>query len=465
MRMIFAWMCCIGSVFAVIGCNRQSDSSDPSAAGFQASPETTTTETGSPPESSPTADTPMTHTEHPTPETATPETGPDSAIGSQTNTEPPTIPADAKFVAATGDDAWPGTESQPWRNILPSFQKLNPGDTLVIRGGTYTATGSSELCGDGISPFAIVGLQGKEESWTTIMGYPGERPRLYHPDGWQTLYICESSYVRIRHLEVFGDANEGNTSPANGVYAVGSHHVVVEDVWSHDNGGCGICTTDSNHVTIHGNRVWGTSHWNPYHSSGISIYYASNEGGGDSSDGYSNRVTQNLVWNNYEDDTLGVGQEWGVTDGNGIIIDRNKESGGRGRTLIRNNVLADNGGPGVMITESHAVDIYHNTLYQNVRTRVPTVVNNGEIGCNGGYDIRIEGNIVVPRNDNPNLFQSFYCKDFSHANNVWVKTKAPKYGAGDISLPTASRVLNNPQLVAPAGDWTPIGKATGRGAR
>jgi hypothetical protein len=195
------------------------------------------------------------------------------------------------------------------------------------------------------------------------------------------------------------------------------------------------------------------------------MYLSSNDGGGNDPDGYSNRVTGNLVWNNYEDDTLGEGQQWGVTDGNGIIIDRNKESGGFGRTLVADNVLADNGGPGIMVTEAQAVDVLNNTLYHNVRTRVPTVMNNGEIGCNGGYNVRIEGNIVVPRADNPNLFQDFSCKDFLLDNNVWVRTRAPKHGAGNITLKTGTRVLKAPRLTATEGNWTAIGEAEGRGAR
>ena len=207
-----------------------------------------------------------------------------------------------------------------------------------------------------------------------------------------------------------------------------SHHIVIDDVWSHDNGGCGICTTQSNHITIHGNRVWGCSQWNPYHSSGISLYFNSNLGGGNGPDGYSNRITENLVWNNSEDDSLGEGQQWGVTDGNGIIVDRNNESDGNGRTLIENNVLTDNGGPGIMVTESHAVDVFHNSLFENVRTRVPTVMNNGEIGCNGGYDIKIEGNVVVPRDTNKNLFQNFSCRDVSFAGKCLGENANPKIG-------------------------------------
>jgi hypothetical protein len=40
-------------------------------------------------------------------------------------------------VRHTGDDAKPGTEAQPLATIQAAVNKLQPGDTLLIRGGVY----------------------------------------------------------------------------------------------------------------------------------------------------------------------------------------------------------------------------------------------------------------------------------------------------------------------------------------
>lgn len=377
------------------------------------------------------------------------------------------IPDDAKFVAPDGDSSNPGTEEEPWEDIRESIGRLSPGDTLVIRGGTYVPNGTSS-CGNGNAPFPVIGLHGDADHWTTIMGYPGERPMLYSPDGWQTLYVCNSSYVRVGHLEVHGDANAGNESPVSGVYAIDSHHVWFEDIWSHDNGGCGVCANSCNHLTFRNNRIWGNSHWNPFQTSGISQYRCTNDGGGDNPDSYSNYVVGNLIWDNWIDPSVGEGEPYGVTDGNGIIIDNNMLSGGNGRTLIRDNVIVDNGGPGIMITRSARVDIFDNSLFQNVKTQVDTVRNNGAIGCNGdpSTDVIVRGNIIVPRSDNPNLFQIHGdgCADYELADNVWVRTGATGVGATDIILADGTPVFADPQLAAPTGDWTPVGQAVGRGA-
>src|SRR5215217_7462682 len=41
------------------------------------------------------------------------------------------------YVATTGSDANPGSQSQPFRTIDKGVSMLHAGDTLYIRGGTY----------------------------------------------------------------------------------------------------------------------------------------------------------------------------------------------------------------------------------------------------------------------------------------------------------------------------------------
>ena len=41
------------------------------------------------------------------------------------------------YVATNGNDSNPGTLASPWRTMSASCAKLNAGDTLYARGGTY----------------------------------------------------------------------------------------------------------------------------------------------------------------------------------------------------------------------------------------------------------------------------------------------------------------------------------------
>jgi len=44
------------------------------------------------------------------------------------------------YVATTGNDSNPGTETSPYLNIQKAIDAAAPGDTIYIRGGTYMLT-------------------------------------------------------------------------------------------------------------------------------------------------------------------------------------------------------------------------------------------------------------------------------------------------------------------------------------
>ena len=99
-----------------------------------------------------------------------------------------------------------------------------------------------------------------------------------------------------------------------------------------------------------------------------SVWHSTNRGHSADSAGYHDRIVGNRVYRNenkvysqhYDYDT--------ITDGNGIIVDSNIETGYSGRTLVANNLVYDNGGRGVIVWKSDRVDIMFNTAYQNGQT-------------------------------------------------------------------------------------------------
>lgn len=66
------------------------------------------------------------------------------------------------IVSLQGDDRNPGTEERPWRTLAHAVARLKPGDTLLVRGGTYFEQVS-------------VNVSGTPEAPITIQSYPGER--------------------------------------------------------------------------------------------------------------------------------------------------------------------------------------------------------------------------------------------------------------------------------------------------
>ncbi|HRF49186.1 MAG TPA: right-handed parallel beta-helix repeat-containing protein [Anaerolineales bacterium] len=94
------------------------------------------------------------------------------------------------YVATTGSDSSPGTFSQPWATLQHAGETAEPGDTVLVRGGTYTE-GEIWLRSDyGHCGSAAGGL-------VTIRAYPGEAPLF--TNAVRSLYIsCD--YLRIEGL-------------------------------------------------------------------------------------------------------------------------------------------------------------------------------------------------------------------------------------------------------------------------
>ncbi len=53
------------------------------------------------------------------------------------------IPADAHYVSTAGSDSAPGTAAEPWRTLTKAIAAAEPGDTVVIRPGTYGERGTN----------------------------------------------------------------------------------------------------------------------------------------------------------------------------------------------------------------------------------------------------------------------------------------------------------------------------------
>ncbi|MBI2194486.1 MAG: hypothetical protein HYU36_21115 [Planctomycetes bacterium] len=74
----------------------------------------------------------------------------------------PRGPGPAHFVdPKVGDDRSEGSETHPWRTLQHAVVQLHPGDTLYLRGGTYTE-------------HVTVTASGAPDKPMTIRSYPGE---------------------------------------------------------------------------------------------------------------------------------------------------------------------------------------------------------------------------------------------------------------------------------------------------
>src|SRR5262245_22282954 len=114
------------------------------------------------------------------------------------------------YVAPNGNDLGPGTEAQPLRNIAKGVSLLSPGDTLLIKQGTYTESINSNTLP---VPRGI--------SWSTpvtIAGYPGQTVILKPGPAGEVINLARASiqYLILDRLVIDGANAKFGISLTNG---------------------------------------------------------------------------------------------------------------------------------------------------------------------------------------------------------------------------------------------------------
>ena len=79
------------------------------------------------------------------------------------------------YVAPTGNDANNGSKRKPLKTIAAALQRVNPGDTVFLREGSYRE-------------FVVPTRSGKPGKMITLKSYPGETAKIDGSDlyikGW-----------------------------------------------------------------------------------------------------------------------------------------------------------------------------------------------------------------------------------------------------------------------------------------
>ncbi|MEH2249522.1 right-handed parallel beta-helix repeat-containing protein [Nostoc sp.] len=310
------------------------------------------------------------------------------------------------YVSSNGNDRNRGlTPSSAFKTIQRAADLTNPGDTVLIMNGVYRnayPTGS----------VLDIKRSGRANAWITYKAYPGARPKLQH-NGWHGIWIYnKASYIEVNGLEVVGNnrnitlayaksqkynqsnpLTNGNCITIDGRAKGRTHHIRILNNKVHDCGGGGISATESDYVTVDNNEVFNNCWYSIFGASGISLLDTANY---DNSQKYKMLITRNKVHNNQM--LIPWIENGKFQDGNGIIVDRSRNNGYRGRTLIANNITYKNGGSGIHTYESDHVDIVHNTAYLNNQT---AVINYGQIMSNHSGDIKVINNILYSAPNRP----------------------------------------------------------------
>jgi hypothetical protein len=177
--------------------------------------------------------------------------------------EPPSPPpGPAYYVAPNGNNSNAGSENSPFRTIQHGVNQLRPGDTLIVRAGTYHEALRIQKSGTADRPI-------------TIMAYPGERPivdgQYRLPSGpvhgrdpksgntftFVPLVSLEGKYIVFDGLEVKRSAGRGMRIWPNG-------YCTIKNCWVHETRSAGISVYRCPHNRIEGNRIWLTGNFATY---------------------------------------------------------------------------------------------------------------------------------------------------------------------------------------------------------
>lgn len=227
--------------------------------------------------------------------------------------------AEVYFVSPTGDDRRARGEAKnpatPWKTLNTAVKSLQPGDTLLARGGTYVES-------------LTIRVSGTEQAPITIAAYENEAPVI---DGeaklpaqdWSALVNMDGDYLHFSGFEVH---NSIRGNHASGIRLNGKHNTVSR---------CDVHHVMGNGILIRGNY-------------GI--------------------VEDSKVWQTDQDNALKPGSGWGsaLTAARGTRGDDPFTY----NAIIRRNVVFNNWGEGLSAYEAKDIVIEDNIVYDNYAQNV-----------------------------------------------------------------------------------------------
>jgi parallel beta-helix repeat protein len=156
--------------------------------------------------------------------------------------------ANTYYVAPTGgSDSAAGTEAAPFATLGKAQSVASAGDTVLIRGGRFTFSGSGTV---GVS----FTKSGTASASINYFAYPGEVPVFdltnLTPSNRVTGLDVHCSYIHLRGLEVMGVHQYQSGSDSWGVRIQGSGNV-LENLNVHNNDAPGIfITSGANNLVL-----------------------------------------------------------------------------------------------------------------------------------------------------------------------------------------------------------------------
>lgn len=320
------------------------------------------------------------------------------------------------YVSVDGSNSGDGSAAAPYRTISKAMWKLQAGDEVVVKPGTYTE-------------MVRVSASGTAGNYTTIRS---EVPGAAKIDatGQDFGVHIQGDYIKVSGFEIANANGAGVT--ANRV-----HHAIISDNIVHDNATNGISASLSDFITVEGNQTYNNAATGPY--SGISIFHPENITGDTTTPGFRIIVRNNVSYNN-------VTQSGAHSDGNGIIMDDFRSTKAPDRdpylfpSLVENNLIYGNGGRGIQVDWTDYATVRNNTAYYNNTDVNKTGSWHGELSnMNASHNTWIN-NISVANTAviaTATAIDNTSSGGYLNSDNIWKNNLTFNGTSGDDSVRTA----------------------------
>ncbi|HEV7279868.1 MAG TPA: right-handed parallel beta-helix repeat-containing protein [Pirellulaceae bacterium] len=154
--------------------------------------------------------------------------------------------AETYYVAPNGDDAAAGTLEAPFATVARAQEAMKPGDTTLLRGGTYRMSESHIARKDRLRAHVIeLNKSGEENARINYWAYPGETPvfdfsDVKPPRRRVHAFSVSGSWIHLKGIEVIGVQVTIEAHTQSIGFANDGSHNLFERLSIHDGHAIGI---------------------------------------------------------------------------------------------------------------------------------------------------------------------------------------------------------------------------------
>lgn len=213
------------------------------------------------------------------------------------------------YVSPAGSDSAAGTQGAPWASIARAQSAAQAGDTVYVRGGTYSFTRANGSCRSQTDRVDAITLNrsGSPGNPIRYWAYPGERPVFdfsrVRDDCRIKGFDVTGNWIQLKGLAVTGVPQNNNRNHESwGIWISGSNNT-FEQLDLHHNMGPGLFIQDGG-----GNLVLNSDSHDNYDP-------RTSNGAGESADGFGAHISANHPGNIFR----GCRAWWNSDDGFDLI--------------------------------------------------------------------------------------------------------------------------------------------------